>query len=101
MGDIKSHNIVKGGKNKTLNRQMNELKFYTFKTRLLYKAGLLNKKVKFINESYTTQGCSCCGKLWKTIGSSELYKCQNKKCNAVYGRDINSAKNIAMKGLLE
>ena len=79
---------------------MNELKFFTFKTRLLYKAGLLNKKVKFVNESYTTQGCSCCGKLWKTIGSSEIYKCQDKNCNAAYGRDINSAKNIAMKGFL-
>lgn len=99
-GDIKSHNIVNGGKNPNLNRQMNELKFYIFKSRLLYKAKLFNKKVVFVNESYTTQCCSCCGELNKTIGSSQIYTCKNKNCNAVYGRDINSAKNIAMKGLL-
>ena len=99
-GDIKSHNIVKGGKNKKLNRQMNELKFYIFKTRLLYKANLLNKKVIMINEAYTTQGCSCCGNLWKSIGSSKIYNCINNTCDAVYDRDVNSAKNILLKGFL-
>lgn len=97
-GDIKSHSIVKNNKNKTLNRNFNDLKFYLFKQRLIYKAKLLNKKVIMVNEAYTTQGCSCCGNLWKTIGSSKVYKCS--KCESVFDRDINSAKNILMKGLL-
>lgn len=97
-GDIKSHGIVKNGKNKTLNRNFNDLKFYLFKQRLEYKALLLNKKVVMVNESYTTQGCSCCGNLWKTIGSVKVYKCSN--CRSTFDRDVNSAKNILMKGLL-
>lgn len=97
-GDIKSHGIVKNGKNKTLNRQINDLKFYVFKQRLKYKAKVLHKKVVFVNEAYTTQGCSKCGNLWKYIGCSKIYSCIN--CKSIYDRDINSAKNILMKGLL-
>jgi putative transposase len=98
MGDIKSHNMTKNGKNKTLNRAFNDLKFYVFKERLLYKAESRGKKVFMIQEHYTTQCCSGCGNLWKTIGSSKIYKC--KKCNLVCDRDTNSAKNIFMKGVI-
>jgi IS605 OrfB family transposase len=99
IGDIKSHDIVKNGKNKTLNRDFNDLKFYIFKKRFLYKASLINKRVYFINEAYTTQACSCCGNLHKNIGDSEIYDC--RKCKKVFGRDENSAKNIMMKGIIE
>jgi putative transposase len=98
-GDIKSHGIVKNGKNKTLNRNFNDLKFYLFKQRLEYKALLLNKKLEMVHEAYTTQGCSCCGNLWRTIGSEKVYKCS--KCKSTFDRDVNSAKNILMKGLLK
>jgi len=98
--DIKSHDIVKNGKNKTLNRNFNDLKFYVFKKRLIYKALRNGKKVFLTNESYTTQGCSKCGNLWKDIGSSELYKCQNRHCNFVNDRDVNASKNICMKGIM-
>lgn len=97
-GDIKSHGISKNGKNRTLNRRINNLKFFVFKQRLKYKAELLHKKVVFVNEAFTTQCCSKCGNLWKEIGTSEIYNCV--KCKTIYGRDINSAKNILMKGLL-
>lgn len=55
-GDIKSHGIVKNGPNKTLNRNINDLKFYVFKQRLLYKAKQRGKKVFMVPENYTTQG---------------------------------------------
>ena len=100
LGDIKSHNIVKGNKNKTLNRDFNDLKFYQFKQRLLYKCISNKKKVFFINEAYTTQGCSSCGNLWSDIGSNEIYTCKNIICKKVFDRDMNSSKNICMKGLL-
>ena len=102
-GDINSHNIVKGNFNKTLNRDFNDLKFYKFKQRLLYKCILNKKKVFFINEAYTSQGCSTCGNLWKDIGSNKKYKCQNINCktkNIIFDRDFNAAKNICMKGLI-
>lgn len=99
-GDIKSHGIVKDGKNSTLNRDMNSLKFYQYKQRLRFKAIRAGKRVIMINEYLTTQGCSKCGTLWPDIGKSKTYYCQNKKCRVVYDRDINSAKNICMKGML-
>jgi IS605 OrfB family transposase len=99
IGDIKSHDIVKNNKNKTLNRDINDLKFYIFKQRFLYKATLYNKRVFFINEAYTTQCCSSCGNLNKDIKDSKIYNC--KKCKKVFDRDENSAKNIMMKGIIE
>lgn len=98
IGDIKSHNITKNGKNRTLNRNFNDLKFYIFKSRLLYKAKCRNKKVFMVPEHYTTQCCSSCGVLWKSIGSSKVYNCKN--CKLVCDRDTNSAKNIFMKGII-
>ena len=74
------------------------MKFHIFKSRLIYKAKKSNKKVIMIPEQYTTQGCSNCGNINKNIGSSEIYKC--KKCNIIRGRDINSAVNMSLKGLL-
>jgi transposase len=41
-----------------------------------------------------------CGNLWSLVGSNELYTCKSRKCNAVFDRDINSAKNILMKGII-
>ena len=42
---IKSHDIVRKGKNRTLNTSMNNLKFYKFKQRLLFKSIEKGKKV--------------------------------------------------------
>ncbi len=91
MGDIKSHDIVKGGWNKKNNRSFNDLKFYTFKQRLLYKTNTTNRKTRLVNEAYTSQGCSSCGRLYK-IKDSKIYNC--KFCGFVSDRDTNSAKNI-------
>ena len=101
-GDIKSHNIVKKSY-KTLNRSFNDLKFYKFKQRLLYKCILNNKKVFFINEAYTSQGCSTCGNLWRDIKDSKVYTCKNVLCKTkekTFDRDFNAAKNMLLKGLL-
>jgi putative transposase len=97
LGDIKSHDIVKGGKFRGVNRAIMEVKFYQFKLRLLYKAGLQNKLVVPINEAYTTKTCSFCGTL-NDPGSSKIYTCDC--CGRVTGRDTNAAKNILMKGII-
>jgi putative transposase len=99
-GDINSHNIVKKNNIKVVNRQFNDLKFYIFKKRLLYKCLIHNKKVFFINESYTSKTCSSCGTIWNNLGSSKIYKCQNTTCNKIFDRDFNASKNICMKGIL-
>ena len=98
-GDIKSHNIVKNNDtNHTLNKNINDMKFYKFKTRLLFKAVEKNKKVVLVNEAYTSQTCSFCGKMYKP-GCSKVYEC--RKCHARVDRDINASKNILMKGILK
>ena len=97
-GDIKSHDIVKNGKNRTLNKNVNDLKFYKFKERLLFKASERKRKIVLVNEAYTTQTCSFCGGMYKP-GISKVYDCKN--CNKRVDRDINASKNILMKGILK
>ena len=98
-GDIKSHNIVKKNKNKKLNQDFNDMKFYSFKQRLLYKSTCYNKLVIPVNEAYTTKTCSCCGTINNNVGSSEIFNCTN--CNKSVGRDVNAAKNILLKGIIK
>lgn len=96
-GDIKSHGIVSGGKNKTLNKMMNDLKFYQFKQVLLQKAkSMKDKFVYCVNEAYTTKTCSSCGYI-NYPKKSKIYKCMS--CLKVVGRDTNASKNILMKGI--
>ena len=95
-GDIKSHDIVKNGKNRNLNTSMNNLKFIKFKQRLLFKSIERGKKVFEVKEQYTTQTCSFCGSMYRP-GLSRVYHCRN--CEKIIGRDVNAAKNILMKGI--
>jgi len=98
-GDIKSHDIVKNKKNQSfINTPINNLKFYKFKERLLYKAKINNKIVYPINESFTTKTCTNCGCL-NDVGASKIYECNN--CKIIIGRDHNAARNILIKGLSE
>lgn len=96
-GDIKSHDIVKNNKNKNINKNANDLKFYKFKERLLFKASEKNKRVVLVNEAFTSQTCSCCGAMYKP-GSSKIYNCIS--CKKIMDRDLNAAKNILMKGIM-
>ncbi len=99
-GDIKSHDIVKDGKNKFNNKRFNDTKFYVFKQRLMYKALRSGKKVIPVCERYTTKGCSKCGNVKHDVGSNKTYYCDILECAFVHDRDINSSKNIMMKGMI-
>jgi putative transposase len=96
-GDIKSHDIVKEGKNRTLNTNMNDLKFYKFKQRLIFKSIERGKQIFETKEHFTSQCCSSCGSINKP-GLSRVYNCI--QCKKKSGRDVNAAKNILMKGIL-
>ena len=95
LGGIESHDIVKGGKNKSINTAFNDLKFYQLK---MYKAYTKGKKVFIVPEQYTTKTCSGCGTLNHKVGAKEVFECSH--CNVVTGRDMNASKNIKMKGLM-
>lgn len=97
MGDIKSHDIVKKGKIKSINQEFNDMKFFQLKQRLVYKATVLQKTVKFIPEPYTTKTCSSCGHI-NDVGASKTFNCS--KCSLTTGRDVNACKNIFMKAVI-
>jgi len=108
LGNIKSHDIVsntKHGSSKGLtgpiqskiNRNLNDMKFYQLKQKMIHKATEYNKKLIFVNEAYTSKTCSSCGNIYN-IEASKVYTC--KSCNSIMDRDANASKNILMKGLL-
>jgi len=80
-------------------RNMMYLSHYKFKQRLIDKAELMGRKVFIVNESYTSKACGFCGKINSTLKGKKVFKC--KKCKLVIDRDVNGARNILMKFLIE
>ncbi len=91
--------IVKGSKlSGTYKNIIQKLRLYQFKQRLEYKC-LLNKvNYKEVKEHYTSMMCSNCGNIKNDLGSSKIYSCNS--CNIIQDRDINGARNIYFKRLL-
>ena len=97
-GDIKSASLLmKTDCPKSVKQEIKDLRFFSFKQRLLYKAAAHSKLAFLVDESYTTQSCTYCGTLTQ-IGSAEVYTCSG--CNCSYPRDQGSARNILMKGVV-
>lgn len=71
---------------------------YRFRTRLLNKIREYpNCCVVICHEPYTSQTCSECGHLHKTLGSNKTFKCP--VCKIVMDRDHNAARNILLRYL--
>ena len=74
-----------------------------FKTMLEYKCSHAGIVFGEVNESYTTQTCSCCGEIPlsspKGRAGLEIRCWTCSECGAVHDRDVNAAKNIARRGL--
>jgi len=69
---------------------------YDFKQRLLNKAREYPwVRVKIVDEAYTSKTCGCCGVLNETLGGSKKFHC--KSCGTAVDRDVNGARNIAIK----
>ena len=82
------------GKNKRVNRWMNNLKHYLFKTRLIDKCNLeKDSSVMLVDEAYTSKTCGNCGKINSVEG--RILKCTG--CGIKIDRDINGARNIYLK----
>jgi putative transposase len=72
------------------------------KTMLEYKSHQAGIVFEEVNESYTTQTCSCCGVISASspkgragLGIRE-WTCGD--CGSVHDRDINAARNILARG---
>jgi IS605 OrfB family transposase len=99
VGDVASANLVKTKMAKsTLDAGWSSLK-----TMLLYKSHRAGIVFEVVNESYTTQTCSCCGinPASSPKGRAGLgiraWTCSD--CGAVHDRDVNAARNILALGL--
>jgi transposase len=72
------------------------LSHYTFRQRLKWKATLNKVVYKEIDEGGTTQCCSRCGYKKTDVGDNKVYLCN--RCGLKADRDINSGKNMLLKG---
>lgn len=67
-----------------------------FRKRLISKAQEYGKSVVIQNEAYTTKTCSWCGNRQNV---DKVYRC--KGCGATMDRDINGARGILLRALLD
>ena len=98
VGDVSSSKLVKT----KMAKSVLDAGWYTLKTMLSYKCDHAGIVYKEVNESYTTQACSCCGSI--SHGSPRgraglrIREWTCSECGAHHDRDINAAKNILAAG---
>jgi transposase len=80
--------------------RMLTLSHYKFRQILSLKAKEFGTTLSIMGEEYTTKTCSCCGNINDNVGSSKVYRCTSN-CNYIADRDVNGARNIFIKGVVE
>jgi putative transposase len=74
----------------------------TFRTMLRYKCEHAAVWFEEVNESYTTQTCSCCGSIPasspKGRAGLRIREWACSECGSVHDRDVNAARNILARG---
>ena len=100
VGDLSAKRLVKT----KMAKSVLDTGFSALKTMLKYKcenAGVLFEEV---NESFTSQICSCCGEITASSPKGRIdlrireWQCSNEKSLSLNDRDINAAKNILALG---
>ena len=98
VGDVESSQLVKT----KMAKSTLDAGWSTLKTMLEYKSQQAGIVFEVVNESYTTQTCSCCGSIPASSpkGRAGLrireWVCSN--CGTAHDRDVNAAKNILAAG---
>ena len=112
MGNISAAKLAESNKDKTskdkslnkinkkeMNKSAYDAGFSMVRTMLEYKCNIAGIYYLNIDESYTTQTCSCCGARNGPKGSAGLgireWTCA---CGTIHDRDINAAINILVRG---
>lgn len=78
-------------------RICNQMAYYKFGQRLLYKCMTKKKCGRIIHEAYTTKMCCKCKTIKEDLGGNSKYYCE--VCDRTIMRDLNGAINIALKGV--
>ena len=108
MGNVSAASLVESNKKsnkkdkinkKEMNKSAYDAGFSIFRAMLEYKCNIAGIYYLNIDESYTTQTCSCCGSRNGPKGSAGLgireWTCA---CGTIHDRDINAAINILVRG---
>jgi putative transposase len=97
---FESQELVQKMRGRRARRNLLSLKHFVFKQRLRAKCALMKySQVYDCTEEYTSKTCGRCGRLNNELGFSRVFECPC--CNLIIDRDINGARNIAIKILKE
>lgn len=98
VGDVSSKKLVKT----KMAKSVLDAGWSMLKTQLKYKAIARSVVFETVNESYSTQVCSCCGCLPasspKGRADLEIREWVCCECGTAHDRDVNAAKNILAAG---
>jgi putative transposase len=100
--DFKSSEMVQTGKRNIQNqtvRKMLTWSHYKFKHIIQAKAKRYACLIVPCAEHYTSKTCSECGNIDHKLRASKIYHC--KCCASIMDRDLNAAKNILLKFVIE
>lgn len=78
-------------------RSMDQMAVFQFRLRMSHKSKEKNVNYQLIDEYCTTQMCSYCAYRNIEIGASKVFDCP--KCKVKVDRDVNSCRNMLLKGL--
>lgn len=98
VGDVASSKLVKT----KMAKSALDAGWASLKTMLEYKSHQAGIVFEVVNESYTTQTCSCCGSIPasspKGRAGLRIREWTCSDCGAVHDRDVNAARNILAAG---
>lgn len=94
LGKLSTQSIVKGNLTSFDKHYSHALSHFTFSQILQNKCNEFGKKLYYVDESYTSKTCGCCGEIYD-VNLSRSYNCSH--CLNVYDRDMNAARNILIK----
>ena len=98
VGDVASAKLVKT----RMAKSTLDAGWAMFKTMLEYKSRQAGVVFEAVNESYSTQTCSCCGVIPasspKGRAGLRIREWQCSVCATVHDRDVNAARNILAAG---
>lgn len=98
VGNVSSKKLIKT----KMAKSVLDAGWYNLKTMLKYKCQQAGVVFEEVNESYTTQACSCCGCISSTSPKGraglEIREWTCAECGTEHDRDINAAKNILALG---
>lgn len=95
---FESQEVSKRIKSRRVNRELLQLKHYLFRKRLESKCEIRKCIIDVCTEEYTSKTCGRCGTL-NEVGIRDIYRCSS--CDLVVDRDVNGARNIAIKRFKE